>query len=98
MANFLADWVAVTFVFLLSASRTLSVRDRAMMSSYAVYLLWQVAHISVASMVVAEISQWPSTYAISAGSVAVELISKVLVTPVTVTMNFIVARLLFGRI
>jgi putative flippase GtrA len=80
-ANVLGAGLAVTWVFFTSVRRIFGDRDHFLLGKFAMYALWQVAGISVASLAISLLHQ-------DAGMTA--LWAKILVTPATFLANFAV--------
>lgn len=98
VANFVGDAVAITFVFFVSAHRTFVHAHRFMLARFAAYVGWQVVHVSLISWAVASLVALPSLHEVVARFAPVEVVAKLVLTPFTVTANFVVARLLIERI
>lgn len=97
-ANFLGDFLAVSFVFVVSARRTFVHAHHFMLAKFGAYAVWQFLHITAISWVVAALVSWPAFEGTVSEFGPVEVIAKLLVTPLTVTANFVVALLLIEKI
>jgi putative flippase GtrA len=97
-ANFLGDVLAVSFVFVVSAHQTFVHAHHFMLTKFGVYAGWQFLHISAISWAVAALVSWPAFEGPVSALGPVEVIAKLLVTPLTVTANFVVAMLLIEKI
>ncbi len=98
VANFVGDAVAITFVFFVSARRTFVHAHRFLLARFGAYVGWQIVHVSLISWGVASMVDFPLFREIVARFAPTEVVAKLLLTPVTVTANFIVARFLIERI
>lgn len=98
VANFLGDVLAVTYVFVVSARRTFVHAHRFMLTKFLVYVAWQFVHITAISWAVAALVGWTIFVQLVSAFAPVEVVAKLLVTPLTVTANFVVALLLIERI
>ena len=98
VANNLGDAAAVTFVFFVSAHRSFTHSHRFMLAKFAAYVGWQVLHITLISATIAALVAWPTFTATFEPPVPSEVAAKLVITPITVTLNFLVASLLIERI
>lgn len=94
LANAVADTCAVTFVFLVSRQKIFSGSRRHAGLKYLTWLAWQAIHIMLISLALTGLthSYGASLQPIAMGSP--ETLLKIAITPLTMTLNFIVARLL----
>lgn len=103
-ASVVGAGVAVTFVYVVSRLMVFTVRQLGGPSDYAIYVIWQVCAIAVASVCVALIgvtvaplaASWrteamPDALALATG------FGKVVVTPITLGANFLFMRWLTNR-
>ena len=105
VASFVGAGTAVTFVYIVSRFTVFSAQKLGSVNDYAIYAVWQVVAITVASLLVAGIAyllepiagrlgfaqRLPDALALATGA------GKVLVTPLTLVANFLFMRWLTGR-
>ena len=98
--NMISSWVGVTFVFCFATKRIFANRSKiALKWKYIIYLLYQSILIFIISKVLNEINTGLLTYC------TIDLVwrfsavlSKILVTPITMVLNFIVMKGLIEKI
>lgn len=98
IANLLGDSVAVTFVFFVSAHRSFVHAHRFMLAKFGAYAGWQVIHIALISWSVESLVGWPAFLSLVEPVAPTEVTAKLLLTPITVTANFVVARFIIEKI
>lgn len=91
-ANALGDAVAITCVFLAAPQAVFGIGNPDKGRTLAVWSLWQVVHIALISWAVDALSHAARDTPLVALGTALEVAAKVAITPVTVTLNFFVAR------
>ncbi len=92
--NTLSSWVGVTFVFIFATRKVFKNEGKiALPWKYLIYILYQCVLIFFISKVLSGINTVVITY-ISVGLILrfSSVISKVLVTPITMTLNFFVMK------
>lgn len=98
--NIIGSWVGITFVFIFSTRKLFSNTGRiSLWIKYLIYIFYQCLLIFLISLLVGEINAWITN------NVSIEIInkfsfavSKVLVTPITMILNFIVMKTIIERI
>lgn len=101
LVNMISSLVAVTFVFSVSTKKTFSQRSQGLSLGvkYVVYIVYQLVLITVISRVLGAVNIWLiENLLVGTWLNYSALISKVLVTPITMIMNFIVMKFLIERI
>lgn len=96
-ANAAGDVLAVSLVFGLYPATVFGSRHRRWLAAFAPWAIWQALHIALISWAVDALSAALSPLASAATSQWVEVAVKVAITPVTLTLNFVVARWLLHR-
>ncbi len=100
LSNIVSSWVGVTFVFLLSTRYVFKDRGRIPLKwKYVIYLSYQCVLILLMSELLAAVDA-VITRAISIAIILdlSAIISKVVITPVTMVLNFIVMKGIMERI
>lgn len=100
LSNIVSSWVGVTFVFLLSTRYVFKDRGRIPLKwKYVIYLSYQCALILLMSELLAAVDA-VITRAISIAIILdlSAIISKIVITPVTMVLNFIVMKGIMERI
>lgn len=100
-SNFISSAVAVSFVFWFSSKKTFKEKKfgLGLKYKYIIYIIYQIILILVMSYIIKALSNFIFT------SISIELIknyakiiSKILVTPVTMVLNFIVMKNIIEKI
>lgn len=99
--NILSSLVAVCFVFCVSTRKTFEQKlgGISLKIKFVIYIIYQIVLVLAISQLLALIATWLCK--IFAGSVVVKfsaMVAKILVTPITMCMNFIVMKMLIERI
>ncbi len=100
LSNIVSSWVGVTFVFLLSTRYVFKDRGRIPLKwKYVIYLSYQCVLILLMSELLAAVDA-VITRAISIAIILdlSAIISKIVITPVTMVLNFIVMKGIMERI
>lgn len=106
LASFVGAGLAVTFVFVVSRWMVFEARQARTASDFALYVVWQVFAITVASVAVAALAHLlePVASRLLAGAAslpeplaAATGAGKVMVTPLTLVANFLFLRWLTER-
>lgn len=92
---------AVSWVYLASRLTVFEDKTVGSRSDYVIYVLWQIAAITLASVCVATLTQWIDPM-IERGTIATSEslasgIAKVIITPVTLGANYAFMKWLTGR-
>ena len=98
--NIISSWIGVTFVFIFATRKVFKNNSRiSLKKKYAIYLVYQLILIYLISKLLGYIN----SYIIS--NVMIEeilrlstVISKVIITPITMIMNFIVMKSIIERV
>lgn len=99
--NMVSSLVAVCFVFCASTRKTFVQKDGgiSLKIKFAIYVAYQIVLILVISQLLEVIAVWLCQF--FAGSVMVNfsaMAAKIIVTPITMCMNFFVMKMLIERI
>ena len=98
--NFISSWVGVTFVFIFSTKKIFENHSHIPLKvKYIIYILYQLILIMMISRVLNSINTLLLTYlqnSILSGFS--HIISKIMVTPITMILNFIVMKNIIERI
>lgn len=98
VANLMGDALAVTFVFFVSAHRSFVHAHRFMLAKFGAYVGWQLIHIALISWSIDTLVGWPAFRSLVEPDAPTEVAAKLLLTPITVTANFIVAHFIIEKI
>lgn len=98
--NIISSWIGVTFVFLFATKKVFKTRSRIPLRwKYLLYLLYQAALIFLISVLL----QWLNQVIVN--KIVIEnitryssIVAKILVTPVTMVLNFLVMKGIIERI
>lgn len=98
--NVASSWVGVTFTFLFSTRAVFKNRSRIpIWAKYALYLLYQVLLIFAVSRLLKILDAWIlRIFADGFFAKSSFIIAKILVTPVTMTLNFFVMKGIMEKI
>lgn len=98
--NFLSSWVGVTFVFLFATRKVFQNNSRISLKwKYAIYLLYQLLLIALVSRLLGFVNGLLLDYVpFSLIRQFSGIISKILVTPITMLLNFIVMKNLIEKL
>ena len=92
--NMISSWVGVTFVFIFATRKVFENNSRISLKwKYLIYLCYQIILIFLISKLLAQVNDF-IVESISIGGVAQfsAIISKILVTPITMILNFVVMK------
>ncbi len=92
--NFISSWVGVTFVFIF-ATRKIFVNDSRIPlgAKYVIYLVYQLILILLISKLLGEIDSFIAVHATIGIIVKLSsILAKIIVTPITMTLNFFVMK------
>lgn len=101
LSNIISSGIAVTFVFCFSSKKTFYKNENGLSLEvkYLFYIVYQAILITMASLLISLLSKY------ILGQITVfeltrwtSAISKICITPVTMTLNFIVMKILIERI
>ena len=98
--NIISSWIGVTFVFIFATRKVFKNNSRiSLKKKYAIYLAYQLILIYLISKLLGYVN----SYIIS--NIMIEeilrlstVISKVIITPITMIMNFIVMKSIIERV
>lgn len=96
-ANAVGDAAAITFVYFASpqvAFGTQALRDP---RTFSCWLAWQALHIAAISWVLDALTGATSATLLPMLGHSLEVVLKIAITPVTLTLNFVVMRWLIAR-
>lgn len=98
--NTISSWVGVTFVFLFSTKQVFENHSKIPLKiKYVVYLLYQCVLIFFISKLLDKINIYLLTYAmISVVKDFSTIVSKIVVTPITMGLNFIIMKIIIEKI
>jgi len=98
--NMISSWFGVTFVFIFSTRKVFVSNDGTTLKyKYLIYILYQLVLIFSISGLLSWISRWINTHsAIAMIHQFSGLIAKIVVTPVTMILNFIVMKIVIEKI
>lgn len=98
--NIVSSWVGVTFVFLFSTRLVFqNNRKIPLKVKYIIYLLYQCLLIYLMSKQLNQVNRWILTYINWTFVTNISyLISKILITPVTMVLNFCVMKTVIEKI
>lgn len=98
--NFISSWVGVTFVFMLATRNIFKNNSKISLKwKYLIYLSYQLVLIFLISKLLGEINQWIVNNArIELMQRFSGIISKIIVTPITMVLNFIVMKNVIEKI
>ena len=95
IASFFGATIAVSFVYVASRLIVFHLNQLGSATDYAIYIVWQIFAITVASFLVAMIGNLLAPHA---GTLTIATgAGKVLVTPLTLAANYLFMRWLTGR-
>lgn len=100
LSNLCSSFCGVTFVFIASTRKNFTVKESkvSLKQKYVIYLLYQVLLILVVSLVLKFIYGMLQQIAIPMLAHNAKLGAKILVTPFTMIINFIVMKMLIEKI
>lgn len=92
--NVISSWVGVTFVFIFATRKVFQNNSRISLKwKYVIYLLYQCVLIFLVSLLLKEVDgaiiKWVSIELIQAYS---SIIAKIVITPITMILNFFVMK------
>ena len=98
--NFISSWVGVTFVFLFATRKVFRNNSRISLKwKYAIYLLYQLILIALVSQLLGFVNGLLLDYVhISLIEQFSGIAAKILVTPITMLLNFIVMKNLIEKL
>ena len=103
-SNMISAAIGVSFVFWCSTRKTFAnnIHRLSLPMKYLIYLLYQCCAITLASVAIGWIEKWVQTVSVQIGmSLLLEysyIAAKILVTPFTLAINFIVMKILVEKI
>lgn len=98
--NIFSSWIAVTFVFIFATKKVFKSNDKiSLRNKYIIYILYQVILIFLISKLLGRVN----LFIIEDINILIlknwsSLISKIVVTPITMTLNFIVMKFIVEKI
>ena len=99
IANIISSFVAVTFVFTTSTRKIFkNTQSFKLRYKYIAYLIYQVLLITLSSFVIAFLKDFIVELSISWLNNYVNILVKIIVTPFTMVLNYIVMSLLIEKI
>ena len=99
IANIISSFVAVTFVFTTSTRKIFkNTQSFKLRYKYIAYLIYQVLLITLSSFVIAFLKDFIVGLSISWLNNYVNILVKIIVTPFTMVLNYIVMSLLIEKI
>ncbi len=96
-ANAIGDAVAITFVFFASPQLVFGTHNSPKTHLFMLWCIWQIAHIALISFVLDFLVSATTQLLHHALGDALEVVLKIAITPVTLTLNFVVVRWLLHR-
>lgn len=98
--NTISSWVGITFVFIFATRKVFQNNSKISLKwKYIIYVLYQVILIFFISKVLNGINGWiVSTITIEMILRFSSIISKILVTPITMVLNFLVMKGILERL
>lgn len=98
--NTISSWVGVTFVFVFSTRHVFKNNSRISLKwKYGIYLLYQCVLIFVISKLLSIINGFILNYVeLEIVRSCSSIIAKILITPVTMTLNFFVTKIIIEKI
>ena len=97
-ANFIGDAVAVTYVFFTSSKNTFIHRHRFMMTKFSIYVIYQIILITTLSWAIGWMVKQPILEIYLSFFLTPELLAKIILTPLSLILNFLIAYLLIEHI
>jgi dolichol-phosphate mannosyltransferase len=97
VANAVGDAVAVTFVFLISERGVFTSHGRGLLAKYGLWLIWQALLILLVSLTLQWLNAQVAGGGVNGWRDIPETVLKLLLTPFTLSLNFVAARLLLHR-
>ena len=93
--NFISCFVGVTFVFVVAPQRIFAEKKPELLKyKYLLYLLYQIIVIYLVSILLFHINSFLECFDVNCSA----LLSKVIVTPILMTCNFVVMKFLIEKI
>lgn len=98
--NRISSWVGVTFVFIFATRKVFKNNSRISLKwKYFIYILYQVVLIFLISKLLVQINLFlESNIQIDAINRVSSILSKLLVTPITMVLNFIVMKTVIEKL
>ena len=96
-ANAIGDAVAITFVFFTSPQAAFGTQTLRKPRLFFIWLAWQVVHIASISWALDALTSATSAALLPKLGSSLEVALKIAITPVTLTLNFVVMRWLITR-
>ena len=97
VANFIGDSLAITYVFFTASKKIFVHRRKFMPVKFFIYSCYQFFLITMISEAVQRLTEWSPFLIVSSYGISVELAAKILITPVTLLLNFTVAYVLIEQ-
>ena len=99
IANIISSFTAVSFVFVTSTRKVFHNKSKIKLKyKYFIYLIYQVLLIFVSSFVLGFLKDWFLGFEIVWLTNYINIIVKILITPFTIILNYIVMSLLIEKI
>lgn len=98
--NSISSWVGVTFVFIMSSGRIFKNKSKVpLWVKYIIYIAYQAVLIFLMSKLLGVIDLWiTENITLEIVCKFSHIISKILITPITMVLNFIVMKNMIERI
>ena len=95
ISNVISDFVAVSLVFVLSKSTIFNRSNAHYILSFVLWILWQIIHIFAISLVLTYLER--SQVLCHSNFPCRNVINKIAITPITMTLNFVVLRFITSK-
>lgn len=94
-ANIISSFPAITLVFLVSTRKIFSGEGRTpVWVRYIIYVLYQIVLVSLVSVLAGKLAGWlPGILPDGLDGIS-KILAKIIITPVTMTVNFLVMKLM----
>lgn len=97
IANMISSLCGVTFVFIMS-TRKIFTNNNNIKIKYLIYITYQIVLILTASYIMLLIKEYLLNYNINLIKNYINIIVKLIITPFTMTINFVVTKYLIEKI
>ena len=99
ISNMISSLVGVSFVFLVSTRKIFANNSKINLKlKYIIYIVYQLILIYLASLAILSLKNYLTSLDIKLVIKYVNIISKIIITPFTMLINFIVMKLLIEKI
>ena len=98
VANAIGDFLAVSFVFFVSSYRTFFHKSHFLLTKFLFYLFYQACLITLISYLVQALSNITFPGKLIEVFVYIEVIAKIVVTPLTFLLNFLFSFFIFEKV